>query len=113
MQAESDSVTSEDAAYLKSREARVIGQGQPPADSISAEAQRLASANEEDTKTSSRGRSQDQMDPATQSTIDRTENFQDAAEQVGSKMVRPDAPPRGLRWKQQSPLDGLRISQAD
>lgn len=45
MQAHPEDITSEDANYLKSREARAIGQPQPPEDSISSDAQRLASAN--------------------------------------------------------------------
>ncbi|KAK5174106.1 uncharacterized protein LTR77_001186 [Saxophila tyrrhenica] len=83
MQAEPGNVTSEDAAYLKSREARAMGQGQPPSDSISADAQRLAAVNEGDAKMPSKG----QMDPATQSAADRVENLESAAEQVAPKMA--------------------------
>ncbi|KXT18957.1 hypothetical protein AC579_8707 [Pseudocercospora musae] len=46
MNSDPSSITSHDAAYLKSREARATGQAQPPSDSLSADAQRLASANE-------------------------------------------------------------------
>ena len=60
-----------------------MGQGQPPSDSISADAQRLAAVNEGDAKMPSKGAS----DPATQSAIDRTENLQDAAENIAPKMV--------------------------
>ena len=50
METAPETVTSEDAAYLKSREARAEGVAQPPKDSISADAQRLAAQNEGDTK---------------------------------------------------------------
>ncbi|KAF2769545.1 hypothetical protein EJ03DRAFT_351276 [Teratosphaeria nubilosa] len=46
MQNAPEAVTSEDANYLKSREARAIGQSQPPAESISSDAQHLAAVNE-------------------------------------------------------------------
>lgn len=85
MQADPGSVTSQDAAYLKSREARATGQAQPPSDSISADAQRLAAVNEGDTKQSSNA---GHADPTSQSAVDRTENLQQAAEQVVPKMVR-------------------------
>jgi hypothetical protein len=62
-----------------------MGQGQPPSGSISADAQRIAAINEGDTKTSSKG----QLDPTTQSALDRSENLQSAAEQVAPKMVSP------------------------
>jgi len=83
MQADPASVTSEDAAYLKSREARAIGQGQPPADSISAAAQRLASVNEGATTSTNAG----PADPAQQSAIDRASNFEQVAEDVAGKMA--------------------------
>ncbi len=85
MQADPGNVTSQDAAYLKSREARARGQAQPPSDSISADAQRLAAANEGETKLSA---NDGHADPATQSAVDRRENLQQAAEQVAPKMVR-------------------------
>lgn len=73
----------QDAAYLKSREARATGQAQPPSDSFSANAQRIAAINEGDTNMPNKG----QTDPATQSAMDRTENLQAAAEQVAPKMA--------------------------
>ncbi|KAK3050061.1 hypothetical protein LTR09_008716 [Extremus antarcticus] len=84
MQADPGNVTSQDAAYLKSREARARGQAQPPSDSISADAQRLAAANEGETKLSA---NDGHADPATQSAVDRRENLQQAAEQVAPKMA--------------------------
>jgi hypothetical protein len=75
----------QDAAYLKSREARAMGQGQPPSDSMSAEAQRLAAVNEGDAKLPN----QERMDPTTQSAADRVQNFHDVAQPVAQKMVRP------------------------
>lgn len=76
----------QDAAYLKSREARAMGQGQPPSDSISAEAERLASANEQGgaaVTTDDR-----LLDPAEQSTLDRVANFKQVAGRVSDKMAR-------------------------
>ena len=55
-----------------------MGQAQPPSDSVSADAQRLAAVNEGDAKLPSKG----EMDPATQSATDRVENFQQVAEDV-------------------------------
>ncbi|CAK4032830.1 Hypothetical predicted protein [Lecanosticta acicola] len=78
------SVTSEDARYLKSREARLTGQNQPPSDSISADAERLASANEGATKQSN---PKADLDPAGQSAADRLQNFENAAEDVAPKMA--------------------------
>ena len=71
----------QDAAYLKSREARATGQAQPPSDSISAEAQRLAAVNEGATKPPTGG----QTNPTTQSTMDRVENFEQVASSVAEK----------------------------
>nr|POF12995.1 hypothetical protein CFP56_10143 [Quercus suber] len=89
MQHDPSHVTNEDAAYLKSREARVIGQGQPPADSISADAQRLASANE---GTSRAPATVHNDNPGTQSAADRVLNFEAAADEVASKMAnRPES----------------------
>jgi len=84
MQSAPESITSEDAAYLKSREARVINQGQPPKDSISSDAQRLASQNEGATSSSApKGPS----DPVAQSTADRVANFEKEAENIVTKMA--------------------------
>ncbi|KAK4507836.1 hypothetical protein PRZ48_001571 [Zasmidium cellare] len=82
MQQNPASVSSEDAAYLKSREARATGQANPPKDSISADAERLASVNEGATKSTTRP-----IDPIEQSAIDRADNFQKTAENVTSKMA--------------------------
>lgn len=75
----------QDAAYLKSREARAINQSQPPSDSISSDAQRLASQNEGATKTSSS--STGSSDPVAQSAVDRAANFEQQAENIVSKMA--------------------------
>lgn len=69
---------------LKSREARAIGQGQPPSGSLSAQAQRLAAENEGATKDSSA--TTGSTDPSAQSTIDRKQNFEQVAQSVGQKM---------------------------
>lgn len=59
----------------------------PPADSISADAERLAAVNEGSTKPPSKAN----LDPAQQSKVDRFENFEQAAENVAPKMAaRPD-----------------------
>lgn len=74
----------QDAAHLKSREARASGQAQPPSDSISADAQRLAAANEGAMKPTPDPKGD--MSASTQSAIDRKENFEDVAVNVGQKM---------------------------
>lgn len=64
-----------------------MGQAQPPKDSISAEVQRLAAANEDATKAPDSV----EDDPAVQSTVDRMDNFQQVKDEVVSKMAnRPD-----------------------
>ena len=81
----------QDANYLKSREARATSQAQPPADSISAEAQRLASANKRGatinpsaaTGPSATG----PLSSAEQSHLTKESNFQQAAAEIGSKMA--------------------------
>jgi hypothetical protein len=83
MQAAPQSITSEEAAHLKSREARATGQQQPPSDSISAEAQRLAAENEGVTKAKSTP-----LDSATKSAADRAANFENVAEEVSRKLER-------------------------
>ncbi|TIA18943.1 hypothetical protein D6C80_03138 [Aureobasidium pullulans] len=80
MQKDPSSITPEDANYLKSREARATGQAQPPKDSVSADAQRLASANERGTAPKT-----GPLDPAEQSQVTRERNFEEAVNQVGSK----------------------------
>ena len=74
----------QDAAYLKSREARAIGQGQPPADSIASDAERLASRNEGATKSSAPA---GPSDPISQSAADRAANFEKEAENIVTKMA--------------------------
>ena len=74
----------QDAAYLKSREARAIGQGQPPSDSIASDAERLASRNEGATRTSA---SKGPSDPVMQSASDRAANFEKEAENIVQKMA--------------------------
>lgn len=85
------SITSEDASYLKSREARATGQGQPPKDSISAEAQRLASANEQGiargTSQGTASTSSSDLTPEEQSLLTKESNFQVAASEVTQKMA--------------------------
>jgi hypothetical protein len=80
MQNDPASITAEDANYLKSREARATGQAQPPKDSVSADAQRLASANERGTtpKTGS-------LDRTDQSHLTKERNLEQAVNEVGSK----------------------------
>ncbi|CZT22849.1 uncharacterized protein RCC_08555 [Ramularia collo-cygni] len=85
MQAAPHSITSEDAAHLKSREARATGQAQPPADSISAEAQRLAAENEGATKSKA---STTSTDPVEQSVEDRVKNFEKVAADMAEKLER-------------------------
>lgn len=82
MQAAPQSITSEDAAYLKSREARATGQSQPPKDGISADAQRLAAENEGATKPKG------VVNPAEQSVEDRVKNFESVAEEMAEKIER-------------------------
>ncbi|KAM0723635.1 hypothetical protein Q7P37_000623 [Cladosporium fusiforme] len=84
MQGAPETVTSEDAAYLKSREARAIGQGQPPSDSIASDAERLASRNEGATKDA---QSTGPPDPVSQSAADRAANFEKEAENIVTKMA--------------------------
>lgn len=85
MQAAPHSITSSDAAHLKSREARATGQSQPPSDSISAEAQRLAAENEGAVKSSS---SPTTDPPVEQSAEDRIKNFESTAQDLAAKIER-------------------------
>jgi hypothetical protein len=94
MKTDPDSITSDDANYLKSREARATGQAQPPKGSVSAEAQRLASANEKGTTAQSTSQSTLQnttqrtgpLNPSEQSQLTKERNFEQAVDQVASKM---------------------------
>ena len=81
MQSQPESITSEDAAYLKSREARATGVANPPADSISADAERMASINEGATKEAAPA-TNGGLDPQNQSQVDRAQNFEIAADKV-------------------------------
>jgi len=83
MQQDPKSITADDANYLKSREARATGQAQPPKDSVSAEAQRLAAANERGT-TSKTGQT-GPLNPTEQSHLTKERNFEEAVNEVGSK----------------------------
>lgn len=80
MQKDPSSVTPEDANHLKSREARATGQAQPPKDSVSADAQRLASANEQGTAPKT-----GPLSPEEQSHLTKERNLEAAVDQVGSK----------------------------
>jgi hypothetical protein len=83
MQQDPQSITADDANYLKSREARATGQAQPPKDSVSAEAQRLAAANERGTtpKTGQTG----SLNPTEQSNLTKERNLEEAINEIGSK----------------------------
>lgn len=70
---------------MKSREARATGQAQPPSGSLSSEAQHVAAVNEGATKNT--GTSNADIPPAVQSAMDKEANFQQAADQVGSKLA--------------------------
>ena len=83
MQVAPETVTSEDAAKLHSREARAMGQANPPPGSISADAEHLAAVNEGRARPQTDG----QIDSATQSAADRVQNLQNEAAKVAPKMV--------------------------
>ena len=83
MQVAPETVTSEDAAKLHSREARAMGQANPPPGSISADAEHLAAVNEGRAMPQTNG----QIDPATQSAADRVQNLQNEVAKVAPKMV--------------------------
>lgn len=75
----------QDASHLKSREARAIGQSQPPKDSISSDAQRLASANEQGT--GKPVESTGSLSSDEQSHLAKERNFQSAADQISDKIA--------------------------
>lgn len=83
MQNQPDQVTMDDDALLKSREARAIGRSQPPKDSVSSDAQRLASANEHDTSV----KPAFAVSPNDQSKLAKEQNFQAAALMIGAKIA--------------------------
>lgn len=60
----------------------MLNQAQPPADSISADAQRLAAENEGKTKP----KQQSHTDAVDQSAADRVANFEQAAEKLAQKL---------------------------
>lgn len=87
------SVTPEDANTLESREHRATGV-RPPSDSLSAQAKRVASANERGAPLPGNSSVQDSSNgapPAStraqQSALDKEANFEDAVAEVGSKMA--------------------------
>ncbi|KAI9694534.1 MAG: hypothetical protein M1822_000150 [Bathelium mastoideum] len=81
-----ETVTSADAQYLHSREARAVGGNNVPPDSFASTAQRLAAANEQGVTSSVEGAGQ-AMDPATQSHLHKEQNFRDVANTVSAKMA--------------------------
>lgn len=85
MQQMPEAVTKEDAAYLKSREARAIGSNNPPAGSISADAEHLAAENQGATRGSTNAGA-GSVNPAHQSAQTKLHNYEQAASEVGSKM---------------------------
>ncbi|KAK3675550.1 hypothetical protein LTR78_004634 [Recurvomyces mirabilis] len=86
MQNAPDQVTQEDAAYIHSREGRVLGRSNPPPGSITSEAEALAAANEGRPNT---GNASQATAPGSnsQSAQDRSDNFEKASAQVGQKMA--------------------------
>ncbi|TKA69212.1 hypothetical protein B0A55_07731 [Friedmanniomyces simplex] len=92
MQNAPETVTSEDAADIHSREARATGIQNPPAGSLSSQAEALAAANEGRTDSSNNGAAAAAnntvpADPAQKSQQHRVQNFEQASEQVTSKMA--------------------------
>lgn len=85
MQQTPEAITKEDAAYLKSREARAIGTNNPPAGSVSADAEHLAAENLGATKDSNNAGAGG-VNPAHQSAQTKIHNYEQAASEVGSKM---------------------------
>lgn len=87
MQTNPSSVTPEDANTLESREHRATGV-RPPTDSLSAEAKRLAAANEKAANgVDVNGSGTDSVTRSQQSALDKEGNFQEAAAAVGGKMA--------------------------
>ena len=82
MQQDPTSITAADANYLKSREARATGQAQPPKDSVSADAQRLAAANE---RGGAPNNQTGPLSPAEQSQLTKERNFEQTVNEVASK----------------------------
>ena len=87
-----ETVTTDDARYVKSRESRAQGGGQPAKGSIGAQAESVASANEAGTAsqyhpTATVGNATGGLDSATQSQLDREGNYVEAADKIGTKMA--------------------------
>ena len=82
-----ETVTQEDARYVKSREARAQGVAQPPKGSIGAQAESVASANEAGTRSGYTAGAAGEGDAKTQSQLDRKTNFSEAADMIGAKMA--------------------------
>ena len=84
-----DTVTSEDASNLHSREARVMGG--PTKGDLASQAQSVAAANEKGATVQSNstqgGGAQAELTPAEQSQLDREANYAEAAEKIGSKLA--------------------------
>jgi Seed maturation protein len=97
MQDAPETVTTADAAYLESRESRAMGGARPPANSISADAKRLASASEKENEdvTVANGSTMstigDTVPPKRQSALAKEANFQEAAGVIGAKVANDPA----------------------
>ena len=83
-----NTVTSEDASLLHSREARL--QGGPTKGDLASQAQSVAAANEQgatiQTNTTSGSGANANLNPSEQSQLDRKANFVEAADKVGTKL---------------------------
>ncbi len=84
-----ETVTSEDASLLHSREARVMGG--PTKGDLASQAQSVAAANEQGAtiqanRTQSSGTNEN-LTPAQQSQLDREANYVEAADKIGTKMA--------------------------
>ncbi|KAK5722616.1 hypothetical protein LTR15_005847 [Elasticomyces elasticus] len=82
-----ESVTSEDAAHIHSREAKVTGVANPPKGSLSSQAESLAAANEGRSNNSAVNATAASSNPTEQAQQDRMQNFEHASKQVASKMA--------------------------
>ena len=85
-----ESITSEDASFAQSREARATGIAHP-AGGIAQAAQQQAAANEGATSSSSENRAENlstngNVDASTQSQLDKEQNYKDAAREISAKM---------------------------
>ena len=84
-----ETVTSDDASLLHSREARVMGG--PTKGDLASQAQSIAAANEQgatiQTNPTQSGNTNANATPGQRSQLDREANFAEAADQVGSKLA--------------------------